>query len=72
MTPILTTAVWFALLCGIGAVLYGFYSSKWILGLDAGKEFENETPRPKLVAHQSRREGVLAVEGGRQVDAVVE
>ena len=36
MTGPMTAAIWFALLCGVGAVLYGYYSSKWILGLDAG------------------------------------
>ena len=44
MTPLLTAAVWFALLCGVGAVVYGFYSSKWILGLDAGN------PRMQAIA----------------------
>ena len=44
MTPLMTTAVWFALLCGIGAVFYGFYSSRWILGLDAGN------PRMQAIA----------------------
>ncbi|MET0508438.1 MAG: sodium-translocating pyrophosphatase, partial [Burkholderiaceae bacterium] len=32
----MTAAVWFALLCGIGAVVYGWRSSQWITGLDAG------------------------------------
>ncbi|MEO6269590.1 MAG: sodium-translocating pyrophosphatase [Lautropia sp.] len=44
MTGTMTAAVWFALLCGVGAVLYGFYSSKWILGLDAGN------PRMQAIA----------------------
>ncbi|MGE0311092.1 MAG: sodium-translocating pyrophosphatase [Lautropia sp.] len=32
----MTVAVWFALLCGIGAVVYGWKSSQWITSLDAG------------------------------------
>ena len=36
MSGTMTAAVWFALLCGIGAVVYGWRSSKWIPGLDAG------------------------------------
>ena len=44
MTGTMTAAVWFALLCGVGAVLYGYYSSRWILGLDAGN------PRMQAIA----------------------
>ena len=36
MSGAMTAAVWFALLCGIGAVFYGWKSSQWITGLDAG------------------------------------
>ena len=36
MSGTMTIAVWFALLCGIGAVVYGWRSSQWITGLDAG------------------------------------
>jgi len=33
-----TTGLWFALICAVVAVLYGAFSSKWILGLPAGNE----------------------------------
>ena len=36
MSGATSTAVWFALICGALAVLYGIVSSRWILGLDAG------------------------------------
>ena len=36
MSGTMTIAVWFALLCGIGAVAYGWRSSQWITGLDSG------------------------------------
>ena len=36
MSGATSTAVWFALACGVIAVLYGIVSSRWILGLDAG------------------------------------
>jgi K(+)-stimulated pyrophosphate-energized sodium pump len=36
MSGATSTAVWFALACGVLAVLYGIVSSRWILGLDAG------------------------------------
>jgi K(+)-stimulated pyrophosphate-energized sodium pump len=36
MSGATSTAVWFALVCGALAVLYGIVSSRWILGLDAG------------------------------------
>ncbi len=36
MSGAMTIAVWFALLCGLGAVYYGWRSSQWITGLDAG------------------------------------
>src|SRR5690606_23079277 len=36
LSGVSSTAVWFALACGIIAVIYGFVSSRWILGLDAG------------------------------------
>jgi K(+)-stimulated pyrophosphate-energized sodium pump len=36
MSGATTSAVWLALLCGVLAVIYGFVSSRWILGLDAG------------------------------------
>ncbi|MFM1989412.1 MAG: hypothetical protein RJA99_2369 [Pseudomonadota bacterium] len=38
MSGATSTAVWFALVCGAVAVLYGIVSSRWILGLDAGNE----------------------------------
>jgi hypothetical protein len=31
-----SAGLWFALVCGLAAVIYGIVSSKWILGLDAG------------------------------------
>jgi K(+)-stimulated pyrophosphate-energized sodium pump len=36
LTGVASTAVIFALICGVIAVLYGWYSRSWILGLDAG------------------------------------
>ncbi|HVL55081.1 MAG TPA: sodium-translocating pyrophosphatase, partial [Burkholderiaceae bacterium] len=36
MTAATTTGVWFALLCGLFAVGYGIYQSRWIMGLAAG------------------------------------
>jgi K(+)-stimulated pyrophosphate-energized sodium pump len=36
MTEATSLAVWFALVCGALAVLYGIYSSRWITSLDAG------------------------------------
>jgi K(+)-stimulated pyrophosphate-energized sodium pump len=36
MSGATSTAVWFALICGALAVLYGIVSSRWIVGLDAG------------------------------------
>ena len=36
MTVTSHTAIWFALICGALAVIYGIVSSRWILGLDAG------------------------------------
>ncbi|MFT3804840.1 MAG: sodium-translocating pyrophosphatase [Burkholderiaceae bacterium] len=36
LSGVSSTAVWLALVCGIIAVIYGFVSSRWILGLDAG------------------------------------
>ncbi len=36
LSGVSSTAVWLALACGIIAVIYGFVSSRWILGLDAG------------------------------------
>ncbi len=43
-----------------------------VLRLDPGKELENETTGVELIADESRSEGILAVEGGGQVDAIVE
>ncbi|MFP5412966.1 MAG: sodium-translocating pyrophosphatase [Gammaproteobacteria bacterium] len=31
-----SASLWFALVCGLAAVIYGIVSSRWILGLDAG------------------------------------
>jgi K(+)-stimulated pyrophosphate-energized sodium pump len=31
-----SAGLWFALICGLAAVIYGIVSSRWILGLDAG------------------------------------
>jgi len=36
MTGATNTALWFALICGVIAVVYGIWSRSWILGLPAG------------------------------------
>src|SRR5271163_3222203 len=32
----MSPGLWFAVLCGVAAVVYGFVSRSWILSLDAG------------------------------------
>ncbi|MEZ5727520.1 MAG: sodium-translocating pyrophosphatase [Burkholderiaceae bacterium] len=38
MSGATTAGLWFALICGLAAVIYGIVSSRWILGLDAGNQ----------------------------------
>jgi hypothetical protein len=41
-----------------------------VLGLDANKQLKDETPGPELIADQRRGKSILALEGGRQVNAI--
>jgi K(+)-stimulated pyrophosphate-energized sodium pump len=36
MSGVASTGLWFALICGVIAIIYGIVSSRWIMSLDAG------------------------------------